>query len=249
VPPLSQLIEAAVSSLDVEFCGEEYRVEPGASFSIGRDADLVVDDDNAYLHRRLVELTNDSGFWWINNVGSRLSITVSGEAGTLQSFVGPGSRIPIVLPTVAILFTAGETTYEVNVTCTVPAFEVANPSRGMPGEMTLGTVDLTSSQFKLILALAEPTLRRIGSGASELPTNADAAERLGWSITTFNRKLDNVCDKFSRSGVKGLRGDTSRLATNRRARLVEYAVAAKIVRAEHLSLLDSPRGAEPGPDE
>ena len=234
-----------MSGLVVEFCGEEFRVDAGNTFTIGRDADLVVDDDNAFLHRKLVELSHENGFWWIANVGTRLSVTISGEAGTLQSWVGPGSRLPVVLPTVAILFTAGETTYEVNVTADVPTFEVTDPSHGAPGEMTLGTVDLTASQFKLVLALAEPTLRRVGSGASSLPTNAAAAQRLGWSMTTFNRKLDNVCDKFSRSGVKGLRGDASKLATNRRARLVEYAVAAKIVRGEHLPMLDTP----PEPEE
>ena len=99
-------------------------------------------------------------------------------------------------------------------------------------------MDLTQTQFMLILALAENTLRRAGSGVSELPSNAKAAARLGWPITTFNRKLDNVCDKFSRSGVKGLRGGAGHLATSRRARLVEYTVAAKIVRAEHLPMLD-----------
>jgi hypothetical protein len=44
-------------------------------------------------------------------------------------------------------------------------------------------------------------MRREGTGMSELPTSAAAAQRLGWSITRFNRKLDNVCDKLDRQGV------------------------------------------------
>ncbi|MFZ2503411.1 MAG: hypothetical protein WAW88_12135, partial [Nocardioides sp.] len=102
----------------------------------------------------------------------------------------------------------------------------------------LGHVELTPSQFRLMLALAENTLRRAGTGQSDIPTNAAAATRLGWSATTFNRKLDNVCDKYARAGVKGLRGGQGSLATNRRARLVEYAIAARIVRPEHLPILD-----------
>jgi hypothetical protein len=226
------------SGLVVEFCGEEFPLQPGTKFTIGREADLVVDDDNAFLHRRMVELRFDNGYWWVANIGSRLPVTVTGEAGTLQSRLGPGSRLPIVLPTVAILFTAGETTYEVNARCEIPAFETTGDLGEAAGEQTLGAVDLTQSQFMLILALAENTLRRAGSGVSELPSNAKAAARLGWPITTFNRKLDNVCEKFSRSGVKGLRGDSERLATSRRARLVEYTVTAKIVRPEHLPMLD-----------
>jgi hypothetical protein len=138
-----------------------------------------------------------------------------------------------------VLFTAGGTTYEIGVASAVAPFEpTTDPFTEATGGHTLGHVDLTSSQFRLLLALSENTLKRAGTGASDLPTNADAAKRLGWSATTFNRKLDNVCEKYARAGVKGLHGGQGRLATNRRARLVEYVVAARIVRAEHLPLLD-----------
>jgi hypothetical protein len=71
-----------------------------------------------------------------------------------------------------------------------------------------------------------------------MPSSAEAAARLGWTMTRFNRKLDNVCDKLDRAGVKGLRGGSGGLATNRRARLVEYAVASRLVTAADLDLLD-----------
>jgi hypothetical protein len=61
---------------------------------------------------------------------------------------------------------------------------------------------------------------------------------LGWSITRFNRKLDNVCDKLSAAGVAGLRGTSSGQATNRRVALVEYAVSTLLVRAADLPMLD-----------
>jgi hypothetical protein len=224
--------------LVVEFCGEEYVVTPDATFTIGRDGDLSVDPDNSYLHRRLIELGWDAGFWWISNVGSRLSVTVSGEVGSLQSIIGPGARLPVVLPECSMLFTAGPTTYEVNLAAQVPVFDVVRQETSELGEATLGAVVLTDSQFRLVLGLCENVLRRIGSGPADVPTNAAVAQRLGWSITTFNRKLDNVCDKFDRAGVKGLRGGPGRNAVGRRARLVEYAVAARIVRPEHLPLLD-----------
>ncbi|RZL68125.1 MAG: hypothetical protein EOP29_26690 [Rhodococcus sp. (in: high G+C Gram-positive bacteria)] len=113
-------------ALRIEYCGEEYSIASDETFTIGRDADLVVDEDNVYLHRRLIEISHDNGFWWIINVGARLSVTVSGEAGSLQSSLGPGARLPVVLPEVAVLFTAGDTTYEVGVTCEVPAFASAS---------------------------------------------------------------------------------------------------------------------------
>ncbi|MDT0200418.1 hypothetical protein [Nocardioides sp. AE5] len=231
--------------LVIDYCGELHRVGTPDRFVIGRDGDLSVDDDNAFLHRRMVELVHADGLWWVINVGSRLAVTVSGEVGTLHAVIGPGSRLPIVLPTVALLFTAGTTTYEVMVHCGDSPFSLG-PSpvetRKPPtGTETLGVVQLTESQLLLIIALAENQLRRLGSGPSELPSNTAAAARLGWSMTTFNRKLDNVCDKFDRAGVKGLRGGPTQHAMQRRARLVEYAIAARVVRTEHLALLDAGR--------
>jgi len=56
-------------------------------------------------------------------------------------------------------------------------------------------------------------------------------------MTTFNRKLDNVCDKLDRLGIDGVRGGRERLATNRRARLVEYAISTRLVTKDDLRLL------------
>ena len=98
---------------------------------------------------------------------------------------------------------------------------------------------MTESQKLLIVVLAEEVLRRNGTGASSIPSSAQAAARLGWSLTKFNRKLDNVCDKFDQIGVSGVRGGSGRLASNRRVKLVEYAVAARLVTREDLVLIDA----------
>jgi hypothetical protein len=107
---------------------------------------------------------------------------------------------------------------------------------------TIGSLSLTLDQRLLILALAEPALREGVRGLTSLPSNAAAARRLGWTLTRLNRKIDNVCDRLTRLGVKGLHGGPGRLANDRRARLVEYALAARLITREDLLLLD--RGAE-----
>src|SRR5690606_37761717 len=111
------------------------------------------------------------------------------------------------------------------------------PRDPVGGDTTIGTVQLTLSQRQLVVALAEPMLRREGTTVSEITSNADAAARLGWTSTRFNRKLDNVSDKL---GVAGLRGGPGKLASNRRTRLVEYAVGTRLVTPEDLALLDLP---------
>ena len=64
-----------------------------------------------------------------------------------------------------------------------------------------------------------------------------AADRLGWTLTKYNRKLDNLCAKFEARGVRGLHGASDRLANNRRARLVEYAISAGLVTRADLAVL------------
>ena len=40
--------EQAAGQLSIDFCGEWYEVEPGSTFTIGREGDLEI-DDNPYL--------------------------------------------------------------------------------------------------------------------------------------------------------------------------------------------------------
>lgn len=222
--------------MQIEFCGEWFPVTREAFFTIGRDADLVV-DDNPFLHRRLLQVSWFDGFWVLSNVGSRLPVTVTDGAGRLQSWLAPGGRLPLVFARTTVVFTAGPTTYELALHATEPAFSYTDVS-SHEGATTIGSVTLTESQRALIVALAEQMLRFDGSGRGEIPTNAKAAERLGWALTRFNRKLDNVCDKFDRIGVQGMRGGQSSYATNRRIRLVEYAITSRLVTRADLALLE-----------
>ncbi len=228
--------EVGAGPVAIEYCGEWFSVEPGTSFTIGRDADLSL-DENPFLHRRLLEVEEYEGIWLLRNIGSRLAVTVTDGAGRLQSWLAPGGRLPLVFGSTTVVFTAGPTTYEVSLRVAEPMFSETHPA-SVEGTTTIGDVTFTLSQRQVILALAEPLLAREGSGMGEIPTSAKAAARLGWTITRFNRKLDNVCDKLDRMGVQGLRGGVRSYATNRRIRLVEYAIAARLVTRTDLPLLD-----------
>ncbi|QNK83096.1 hypothetical protein [Nakamurella sp. PAMC28650] len=223
--------------IQVEFCGEWFTPDPACLFEIGRDGNLQV-DGNPYLHRRFLTLECIDGMWWLANVGSQLSATVSDVTGALQAWLAPGARLPMVFGDTSVLFTAGPTTYEMAIVNDEAAFAMSEVGRAESGETTIGPVTLTPSQKQLILALAEPLLRREGTSVSSIPSSKEAAARLGWEQTRFNRKLDNVCDKLDRRGVRGLRGGVGQLAVNRRARLVEHAVATRLVVAGDLVLLD-----------
>lgn len=230
-------------ALTIEFAGELFTVAPGDRFTIGREGDLSI-DDNLFLHRHFLSIEQSGDLWWLVNIGSRLSATVTDTDGRVQAQLAPGARLPIVFGVTTVVFSAGPTTYELTVHTPQPAFRDTRPEALGDGESTIGSVPLTLSQKLLIVALAEPVLRREGTGMSDLPTSARAAERLGWTLTRFNRKLDNVCDKLDRQGVPGLRGGVTASATNRRVRLVEHAVASRVVTRDDLALLDSPGVAD-----
>jgi hypothetical protein len=242
-PVQLQGASGGTGDLTIDFVGEWYEVSPDTVFTIGREGDLEI-DDNPYLHRRFMEIQQIDGLWWLSNVGSMISATVADSSGGMQAWVSPGSRIPLVFGQLNVVFTAGPTTYEFSVHLKSPSFLQQSNGNDAVGETTIGPVVFTSSQKALIVALAEPILRRGGTGFSTVPSSANAARRLGWSLTRFNRKLDNVCDKLDRVGVAGLRGGSGKLATNRRARLVEHAVTSHLVTPDDLPLLDQALGDE-----
>ncbi len=49
-----------MNPLKIEFCGEWYDVVHPNDFHIGRESDLVI-DDNPYLHRRFLRIYEDFG--------------------------------------------------------------------------------------------------------------------------------------------------------------------------------------------
>lgn len=226
------------AALRLEFCGEWHTLSPDRPFAIGREADLEV-DDNPYLHRRFLEVSCRQGLWWLANLGSQLSATISDGEGRFQGWLAPGAHLPLVFEIVSVRFTAGPTAYELFLHLDSAPFSPGAITGAPGGDTTLGRVTLTPDQQLLVLALAEPALRHDGSGRASLPSSAAVAERLGWPVTKFTRKLDNVCQKLKRAGVRGLHGGPDQLASDRRGRLVEYALAVRLVGPNDLVLLDA----------
>lgn len=232
--------------LRLEYCGEWFDVNEPNGLGIGRESDLVI-DENPFLHRRFLQIYPENGLWWLGNTGNQLSATVTDATGYVQAWLAPGARLPIVFEQLHVLFSAGSTTYDFTIHADDDYFASSSSFMDRSGATTIEPIPLTSSQRLLIVALCESVLRQRVHGRGEIPTSAQASKRLGWTLTAFNRKLDNVCDKLDRAGVAGLRGGRGNHATQRRARLVEYAVSTRLVSSDDLILLDRP--AEPTGDD
>jgi hypothetical protein len=222
-------------------------------FDIGREADLSL-DNNPFLHRQFLRIVYEYGFWWLVNIGTVLSATVSDSRTGTQAWLGPGARLPVSFGDQLVIFTAGPCVYELRLMLERPLWQENVVFPPIHGDTTLGALALTEAQRLVVVALAEPMLRRETTGLIHLPTNAEAAQRIGWGVKRFNRKVDNVCDKLDRFGVDGLRGGVQSHATGRRARLVEWACSTGLVSSADLVMLDRAKAAQladgsPEPDE
>ena len=229
--------------LHVDFVGEITIVAPGDELTFGRQADLHV-DDNRHLHRVLGRFWSRGDSWWLTNEGRSITIQIADLDSRSSVQLAPGSEVALSFPNSVLRFRAGITDYEIAVR--VPERDVhdlddvddgldrlAADDEEAGETIALGELMLTDEQRLLLLALGEGTLRHPHQG-DELPTNRAVARRLGWSITKFNRKLDSLCDRFSKLGVGGLRGSIDQLATDRRRRLVDHAVESGLIAADQL---------------
>ncbi len=232
-----------MTAIQVEYCGEWWTVDAADRFTIGRSADLSV-DDNPYLHRTFLEIRCEQGVWLVANVGKQLSATIGDDLNHFVAHIAPGGVLPLVFDRTYVRFGAGPTTYEIQLVLPDPPFAAVDAEAEDPADAselsatTRSPARLTPDQRVVVLALAEHAMRRTGSGPSPLPTSADAARRIGWPERKFNKKLDQVCQKLAKAGVRGLHGGPGDIAANRRARLVEYCLASRVVTEADLPELD-----------
>jgi hypothetical protein len=220
--------------LVVDYCGEIHRLTVADSLRFGRRAELSV-DENPYLHRVVGRFVHRQGLWWLQNHGSKTTLEVRDRGSSSRVVVAPGQQVAVTYGEFVIGFSAGPTSYEIEVTREgePAALDVLDDHSGT-ATIDFGKVPLSAEQHLLLVALAE---MRLMSGNLVVPTNQALAIRLGWTLTKFNRKLDHLCAKLAREGVRGLRGGPDALATDRREALVEHAITVGLVSDDDLGLL------------
>lgn len=239
---------ASPSTLTVDFAGEVHVLTTDDQLTFGRGSKNDLDvDDNPQLHRRFGKIFFRDGAWWLRNDGSRLPLTVRDEASRSSATLTSGREISLSFRRATIAFDAGATSYAVDVAIAGTDDDVSEEaSHSGPFDddvsMTSMTVDqsqipLVGEQRLLAVALAENALRDPHKGIV-LPTNKAIAHRFGWSMTTFNRKLDRICKKYARVGVSGLVGGPGGLASDRRTRLVEHLITSGSLTIADLDLLE-----------
>lgn len=226
--------------LYVDFCGEQFVVDPDRELRFGREAELVI-DTNPYLHRVLGRFVQRGGHWWLDNLGASIPLQLLDRAGPTSSVVAPGAAVVVTFGEFHCRFHAGPHRYELG--GALEDFELDLDLGDAPGghrTLEWGVVDLNDDQRLLLTALCAHRLRHPGEPPVEPPANRACARRLGWSLSKFTRKLDHLCLKLAKVGVEGLHGEDGLQATNRRRRLAEHALEVGLVTGDDLGLLDGP---------
>lgn len=226
----------ADSLLTVDFAGEVHRIASTQTLEFGRSAELDI-DTNRFLHRRAGRFRFQSGLWFLANLGSSMHLSVIDDESLSLMTLAPGRECALTFLPATVRFRAGPTTYELLLDGALAEPDSTVSMGELTGTATEQAIPLTLDQRLLIIALAELALREPAQG-TRVPTTRQAAERLGWSLTRFNRKLDNVCAKLTNAGVAGLHGAPSALASGRRYVLVEFALHSGLVTPNDLALLE-----------
>lgn len=224
-------------SLCVRFAEVERRLDIDDTLVFGRGAELDI-DTNPFLHRQLGRLVHREGWWWMENVGSSIVVTLVDPATSAASRLSPGTVTVITSASTVTRFAAGRSHYELTLSqeprdsADTPPLAVAAPSTST---LNVSSLPLTTEQRSLLLALAEHSLLD-PLGPLRLPSNKEVAARLGWTAAKLNRKLDWLCERLTRHGVAGLHRSDGR-SNDRRQRLVEYALDHDLIGADDLPLL------------
>jgi hypothetical protein len=201
----------------------------------GRGAALDI-DSNPFLHRQVGRVVPIGAVWWVENLSASSPVWLTTVRGT--HLLAGGAKEALDSTDCTVSFEAGTCRYELHLRLSeLPA---AAAPRELAADQTLTRrrpdLRLTAEERLLVAALAEPYLRNVPS--SSLPTNKEIARRLGWSTPKFNRKLDYLCLRLDRQGVAGVRAP-GRRARDRRLRVVEHAIAQRLVSTDDLALLDA----------
>ncbi len=230
-----------MSSIEVWFGGDRRQLATDDTLTIGRNADLSL-ADNPHLHRKLMLIQHVDGVWWVSNVGTSVIVRIYDDRSPSSIKLAPGSTVPVGFQAGTMRFDAGSLSYEIGFHLSSTP-DLSNEISNESGHETVGVKDLhlNLEQRMMVVALAENRLRNPDAVLADIPANRNVAMSLGWTVTKFNRKLDNLCLRLDRRGVSGMRGDVASLASNRRELLVEFLINQGVIDVDDLIDLDNHR--------
>ena len=182
--------------------GRSYAVQSGNRVIIGRSAEIVIGDDDPYLHRRLLQIWDNKGVWQLDNLGDRVVIQiVSAQDGAGNMILGPKESLFIPNGQWYLVFETIMRKYELTLEVAGPRL---SPLRLAPSQNdndpTRGAVKTNREQIQLLIVLTEKLRKYPGVGDEAIPTVAQCAQTLGWTEKKTNSKIENLVKQISAQG-------------------------------------------------
>ena len=203
----------------------EIEANPAGTTTVGRMGDLVVGGDNAHMHRRLVTITAEGKVWRLANVGRFIQVHVT-------QFL--------------LTFSAGQETYHLDCYAEIPLSREAS-LHTLHGDETIGLGPLSEDERLILAAIGEEVLRSPTHDYSLMRKNSEVMERLGWTRKKFDHRLDDVCAHFAAHGVGGASGPMGQRqgnASNRRIKVLQHAIEARLITVADLALVEAEAAAD-----
>jgi hypothetical protein len=219
--------------LTVRFVGEVYK--PEVELTFGRQADLSL-DENSYLHRRAGRFRLRDATWWLENLGSRLRLTMASSDGSLLD-LQPGASSLLLGERGEVSITAGPTRYMLEYELQQRQANWDDTSQfriGGADTQTFGPI-LTPREIDFVVVMAQGRLTgRLGP----IPSHGEIAEIWGVSHKTVDNTLQRLRTKLRDQNINFVNSSET---------LIEYLVTQGLVSMADLdwASLDHPDGPRP----
>ena len=224
-----------MSPLVIQFIEQTFR--PDGELAFGRNAELSLDPDNAYLHRQAGRFRLIGDIWWLENTGSRLRLKmVSSDGSVIDLHAGASS--PVLGRSGVVSLIAGPTRYEIGYWLEEDQRLITLDSLDgaiVGAETVTYGAALTPRELDFVVVLAQGRLTGRGG---PLPSHTDIAETWGVSKKTVDNTLQRLRSKLRTKNVRSI--DSSEM-------LIEYLVTQGLVTIQDLewAALDEPEGPRP----
>ena len=183
--------------------GGKFYIPADRQVVLGRAGDIVIGDDDEFMHRRLLQFWPNADQWQMDNIGSRTVVkVVPARPEFAEMTVGPGRSAFIPSGHWYVVFSTQSCTYELQVKVEGPGLTKVRPVLPQDGAVaTQGVLDLNFEQIELLSVLTRKLWQRPGAGDEDIPVVAEIAAELGWTEKKTNSKIENLSAQISRTNL------------------------------------------------
>ena len=222
-----------------DLCGTALEVDPGTGLTIGRNADLVIGENNPYMHRRVLHAYADGDTWYLRNVGSHVTVMARLPGDSRGFRLAPDQAVALTGPEYSVLFGVKRETYEIAVHMDVEESVDPFADFASDGTETITIAELNDRERALVAAYAEDYLRGDVESLVVLCTDAEAAEKLGTTPKALTHRRYALYELVVGGGLVS-NAEWSRItAHNRMIRAAQAVIESRLVTADDLRLLDT----------